>query len=134
MLTKSELPECPVATTVQLIRIEKIKKMKNFHPTGNCPVRDVLSRLGDKWSILVLVTLNANGTMRFSDIHKTIEDISQRMLTVTLRTLESDGLVERKIYAEVPPRVEYALSDLGETIRPILSAMQEWGKDYQASH
>ena len=67
-------------------RIEKIKKMKNFHPTGNCPVRDVLSRLGDKWSILVLVTLNANGTMRFSDIHKTIEDISQRMLTVTLRT------------------------------------------------
>ena len=79
-------------------RIEKIKKMKNFHPTGNCPVRDVLSRLGDKWSILVLVTLNANGTMRFSDIHKTIEDISQRMLTVTLRTLESDGLVERKIY------------------------------------
>ena len=75
--------------------------MKNFHPTGNCPVRDVISRLGDKWSMLVLITLNANGTMRFSDIHKTIEDISQRMLTVTLRTLESDGLIERKIYAEV---------------------------------
>ncbi|MCS2899190.1 helix-turn-helix transcriptional regulator [Bacteroides thetaiotaomicron] len=73
--------------------------MKNFHPTGNCPVRDVISRLGDKWSMLVLITLNANGTMRFSDIHKTIEDISQRMLTVTLRTLESDGLIERKIYA-----------------------------------
>ena len=62
--------------------------MKNFHPTGNCPVRDVLSRLGDKWSMLVLITLNANGTMRFSDIHKTIGDVSQRMLTVTLRTLE----------------------------------------------
>ena len=76
--------------------------MKNFHPTGNCPVRDVLSRLGDKWSMLVLITLNANGTMRFSDIHKTIGDVSQRMLTVTLRTLESDGLVERKVYAEVP--------------------------------
>ena len=74
--------------------------MKNFHPTGNCPVRDVLSRLGDKWSMLVLITLSANGTMRFSDIHKTIADVSQRMLTVTLRTLESDGLIERKVYAE----------------------------------
>ena len=69
--------------------------MENFHPTGNCPVRDVLSRLGDKWSMLVLITLNANGVMRFSDIHKTIEDVSQRMLTVTLRTLEADGLVGR---------------------------------------
>ncbi len=92
--------------------------MKNFHPTGNCPVRDVICRLGDKWSMLVLITLNANGTMRFSDIHKTIEDISQRMLTVTLRTLESDGLVERKIYAEVPPRVEYYLTDTGGTLIP----------------
>ena len=71
--------------------------MKNFHPTGNCPVRDVLSRLGDKWSMLVLITLSANGTMRFSDIHKTIADVSQRMLTVTLRTLEADGLIERKV-------------------------------------
>ena len=77
--------------------------MKNFHPTGNCPVRDVLSRLGDKWSMLVLTTLSVNGTMRFSDIHKTIDDISQRMLTVTLRTLEADGLVHRKVYPEVPP-------------------------------
>ena len=99
--------------------------MKNFHPTGNCPVRDVLSRLGDKWSILVLVTLNANGTMRFSDIHKTIEDISQRMLTVTLRTLESDGLVERKIYAEVPPRVEYNLTDTGRSLIPHVEALVE---------
>ena len=65
--------------------------MKNFHPTGSCPVRDVLSRLGEKpGRCLVLITLNANGTMRFSDIHKTIGDVSQRMLTVTLRTLESD--------------------------------------------
>ena len=71
----------------------KIKKMKNFHPTGNCPIRDILCRLGDKWSMLVLITLNVNGTMRFSDIQKTISDISQRMLTVTLRTLEADGLV-----------------------------------------
>ena len=85
--------------------------MKNFHPDNNCPVRNVLCRLGDKWSMLVLITLNANGTMRFCDIHKTIADISQRMLTVTLRTLETDGLVSRKVYAEVPPRVEYELTD-----------------------
>lgn len=100
--------------------------MKNFHPTGNCPVRDVISRLGDKWSMLVLITLNANGTMRFSDIHKTIEDISQRMLTVTLRTLESDGLIERKIYAEVPPRVEYYLTDTGGTLIPHIEGLVGW--------
>ena len=113
--------------------IEKIKKMKNFHPTGNCPVRDVLSRLGDKWSMLVLITLNANGTMRFSDIHKTIEDISQRMLTVTLRTLESDGLVERKIYAEVPPRVEYNLTDTGRSLIPHVEALVDWALEHMAA-
>ena len=100
--------------------------MKNFHPIGNCPIRDVLSRLGDKWSMLVLITLNANGTMRFSDIHKTIEDVSQRMLTVTLRTLESDGLVERKVYAEVPPRVEYCLTDTGGTLIPHIEGLVGW--------
>ena len=100
--------------------------MKNFHPTGNCPIRDVLSRLGDKWSMLVLITLNANGTMRFSDIHKTIEDVSQRMLTVTLRTLESDGLVERIVYAEVPPRVEYCLTDTGGTLIPHIEGLVGW--------
>ena len=100
--------------------------MKNFHPTGNCPIRDVLSRLGDKWSMLVLITLNANGTMRFSDIHKTIEDVSQRMLTVTLRTLESDGLVGRKVYAEVPPRVEYCLTDTGGTLIPHIEGLVGW--------
>lgn len=100
--------------------------MKNFHPTGNCPIRDVLSRLGDKWSMLVLITLNANGTMRFSDIHKTIEDVSQRMLTVTLRTLESDGSVERKVYAEVPPRVEYCLTDTGGTLIPHIEGLVGW--------
>ena len=104
--------------------------MKNFHPTGNCPVRDVLSRLGDKWSMLVLITLSANGTMRFSDIHKTIADVSQRMLTVTLRTLESDGLIERKVYAEVPPRVEYSLTEMGQKFRVVLDAVENWGLDY----
>ena len=94
--------------------------MQNFHPNGNCPIRDVLSRLGDKWSMLVLITLHTNGTMRFSDIHKTIADVSQRMLTVTLRTLESDGLVKRKVYAEVPPRVEYCLTERGLSLIPTL--------------
>lgn len=100
--------------------------MINFHPTGNCPIRDVLSRLGDKWSMLVLVTLHTNGTMRFSDIHRAIEDISQRMLTVTLRTLEADGLVERKVYAEVPPRVEYCLTDTGFSLIPHIQGLVDW--------
>ncbi|NDV84043.1 helix-turn-helix domain-containing protein [Bacteroides sp. 51] len=104
--------------------------MKNFHPTGTCPIRDILSRLGDKWSMLVLVTLNANGTMRFSDIHKTIADISQRMLTVTLRSLETDGLVSRKIYPEVPPRVEYDLTETGKSLIPHLENLVEWALTY----
>ena len=106
--------------------------MKNFYSNDNCPIRDVLSRLGDKWSMLVLVTLKANGTMRFCDIHKTIADISQRMLTVTLRTLETDGLISRKVYAEVPPRVEYSLTELGKSLKPILDSMQAWGEAYKA--
>lgn len=106
--------------------IQKIKKMQNFHPNGNCPIRDVLSRIGDKWSMLVLITLHTNGIMRFSDIHKTIADVSQRMLTVTLRTLESDGLVERKVYAEVPPRVEYRLTERGLSLIPHLEGLVSW--------
>ena len=105
--------------------------MENFYTNDNCPIRDVLSRLGDKWSMLVLVTLNANGTMRFCDVHKAIADISQRMLTVTLRTLEADGLISRKVYAEVPPRVEYSLTDLGRSLKPILDSMWAWGEGYQ---
>lgn len=100
--------------------------MKNFHPDDNCPVRNVLCRLGDKWSMLVLITLNANGTMRFCDIHKTIADISQRMLTVTLRTLETDGLVSRRVYAEVPPRVEYELTERGKSLIPHIEGLVDW--------
>lgn len=100
--------------------------MKNFHPTDNCPVRNVLCRLGDKWSMLVLITLNANGTMRFNDIHKTIADVSQRMLTVTLRSLEADGLVGRKVYAEVPPRVEYELTERGRSLIPHIEGLVGW--------
>ncbi|MDR2414709.1 MAG: helix-turn-helix transcriptional regulator [Odoribacteraceae bacterium] len=100
--------------------------MKRFLHEGNCPIRDILSRLGDKWSLLVLVTLSANGTMRFSDIQRSIGDISQRMLTVTLRSLETDGLVIRTIYPEVPPRVEYHLSRSGHTLLPYLDNLVNW--------
>ena len=104
--------------------------MKNFHPTGNCPIRDILCRLGDKWSMLVMITLNTNGTMRFSDIQKTISDISQRMLTVTLRTLETDGLVSRTVYAEVPPRVEYQLTETGKTLMPHIENLVGWALEH----
>ena len=113
--------------------MEPEKKLKNFTPTGSCPVRDVLCRLGDKWSMLVLLTLNANGVMRFSEIHRTLGDISHRMLTVTLRMLETDGMIRREVYAEVPPRVEYALTELGSSLKPVLDAMRLWGEGYKSS-
>jgi len=100
--------------------------MKTFLHVGTCPIRDILSRLGDKWSLLVLVTLNANGTMRFSDIHRSIGDISQRMLTVTLRSLEADGLIDRKVYPVVPPRVEYCLTESGKGLMQHLNNLVEW--------
>ena len=100
--------------------------MQNFHPTGFCPIRDIISRLSSKWGMLILITLNANNTMRFNDIQKSIGDISQRMLTVTLRALEADGLVSRTIYAEVPPRVEYKLTERGNSLIPLLKNLVEW--------
>ena len=100
--------------------------MKTFLPVKICPIRDILSRLGDKWSLLVLTSLSTNGTMRFSDIHKSIGDISQRMLTVTLRSLETDGLINRHIYPEVPQRVEYNLTESGESLMPHLNNLVGW--------
>lgn len=100
--------------------------MKNFHCTGSCPVRDVISCLADKWSLLILTTLSANGTMRFSDMHKSIQDISHRMLTVTLRSLEADGLIRRKVYAQVPPKVEYSLTELGQSFMPHIQNLTNW--------
>ena len=99
---------------------------KNFLPSENCPIRNILCRLGDKWSMLVLISLNTNGIMRFNDIYKSIGDISQRMLTVTLRSLEADGLVNRVIYPEVPPRVEYSLTQSGENLMPHLNSLVGW--------
>lgn len=101
-----------------------------FFPSGgSCPVRNVLSRLGDKWSMLVLVTLQANGTMRFGQLSAAIGDISQRMLTVTLRSLEADGLITRKVYPQVPPRVEYALTEMGRSLMPCLGALVDWAAE-----
>lgn len=100
--------------------------MINFHPVKICPVRDILSRLSSKWSMLILITLNANGVMRFGDVQKSIGDISQRMLTVSLRALETDGLVYRKIYPEVPPRVEYSLTERGRSLIPYIEGLVNW--------
>ena len=107
MLTKDELPDCPVATTVRLI--------------------------GNKWKLLILRNLIYNGKQRFSNFTKTVTGISKKVLTDNLRALEDDGLIVREVFAEVPPRVEYSLSELGKTLKPVLDAMWEWGTDYKSS-
>ncbi|MEY8356013.1 helix-turn-helix domain-containing protein [Lachnospiraceae bacterium 54-53] len=104
MLTKEELPACPVATTVQLI--------------------------GNKWKLLILRNLLAD-TQRFNEIRKTIPGISQKVLTENLRSMEEDGIIVRTVYAEVPPRVEYSLSELGDSMRPIIKSMEIWGLGYR---
>ena len=104
MLTKEELPACPVATTVQLI--------------------------GSKWKLLIIRNLRAR-PWRFNELRKDLEGISQKVLTDSLREMEADGIITRTVYPEVPPRVEYALSSLGETLGPILDAMAQWGNDYK---
>ena len=104
MLTKEEMPACPVATTVQLI--------------------------GSKWKLLIMRNLMAR-PWRFNELRKDLDGVSQKVLTDSLRAMESDGIVTRTVYPEVPPRVEYALSSLGETMRPILDAMEKWGREYK---
>ena len=95
-----------------------------------CPVRNVLSRIGDRWSLLVLLALHDKaGTMRFSDLCKTIPDVSQKMLTSTLRKLEADDLLSRTVYPEVPPRVEYKLTKRGKTLIPLLNQLVDWSLD-----
>lgn len=104
MLTKEEMPACPVATTVALI--------------------------GSKWKLLIIRNLRVR-PWRFNELRKDLEGISQKVLTDSLRSLEKDGIVTRTVYPEVPPRVEYALSELGESMRPIINSMESWGLDYQ---
>ncbi len=106
MLKKEELPECPVATTVQLI--------------------------GNKWKLLILRNLRMR-PWRFNELQKSLDGISQKVFTQSLRFMEADGLIIRTVYAEVPPRVEYSLSELGETMRPILDVMEQWGNQYKAT-
>lgn len=104
--------------------------MKSKNNVGEvCPVRSVLDGIGGKWSILIIDTLGDNGVLRFGEIDKILGDISQKMLTNTLRLLESDGLISRKMYAEIPPRVEYELTDLGRDLLPIIRALIQWGHD-----
>ncbi len=107
MLTKEEMPACPVATTVQLI--------------------------GSKWKLLIIRNL-LQRSWRFNELRKDLEGISQKVLTDSLRSMEEDGIITRTVYPEVPPRVEYALSDLGESMRPIMKAMEEWGKNYKENY
>ena len=107
MLTNDELPECPVATTVQLI--------------------------GSKWKLLIMRNL-LDRPWRFNELKKSLDGISQKVLTDSLRSMEEDGLITRTVYAEVPPRVEYALSDVGESMRPILDAMKDWGANYKENY
>ncbi len=95
----------------------------------NCPIRNVLSRIGDKWSMLVIFTLENNCCLRFKELQRCIPDISQKMLTATLKTLEADGLVLRKAFPVVPPRVEYSLTDKGKSLLPHIDGLLSWAMD-----
>ena len=96
------------------------------HTEANCRAHEMLTRVGDKWSVHVIHVLSAEGTLRFGELRRRVPSISQRMLTVTLRGLERDGLVHRTMYPEVPPRVEYGVTPLGATLREIVRALIDW--------
>jgi len=91
-----------------------------------CPIRNVIEKFGDKWSLLVLYHLNDRGTMRFNDLGRDMSDCSQKMLSQTLKRLEQIGLVSRQVYPEVPPRVEYSITELGESLMPHVNGLMEW--------
>ena len=96
-----------------------------------CPIRNVLTRIGDKWTLLVLLTLEGKGTpLRFKELQRSIPDVSEKMLTATLRNLEADGLVLRQAYAEVPPRVEYSLTKRSASLMPLLNNLVNWSLDH----
>ena len=98
-----------------------------------CPVETTLMLIGDKWKILILRDL-LTGTKRFGELKKSIGHVSQKVLTAQLRDMEANGLVHRKVYAEVPPRVEYSLTELGQSLKPTTDAMGAWGEKYQAKN
>ena len=97
-----------------------------------CPIRNVISRFGDKWSMLVLYSLNTSetGVLRFNELRRHMADCSQKMLSQTLKNLEQSHLVHREIYPEVPPRVEYSLTEVGKSLMPLLTALIAWGKEH----
>lgn len=95
-----------------------------------CPVETTLSLIGNKWKVLILRDL-MTGTKRFGELKSSVGDVSQKVLTAQLRDMEENGLISRKVYAEVPPRVEYSLTPLGESLSPILSAMKNWGENFK---
>lgn len=105
--------------------------IKNDLPA--CPVETTLTLISDKWKVLILRDL-LTGTKRFGELRKSIGHVSQKVLTAQLRQMEASGLVSRKVYAEVPPRVKYSLTDLGFSLKPILDAMWTWGENYQAKN
>ena len=102
-----------------------------IHALPACPVETTLSLIGDKWKVLVLRDL-MGGTKRFGELKKSIGSVSQKVLTAQLRAMEQQGLLTRKVYAEVPPRVEYTLTPLGYSLSPVLDAMRDWGTRYKA--
>ena len=117
------------------VRIKIMARMIKEMVFQDCPIRNVLARISDKWSLLVIYTLNVHKEepLRFNALRKLIPDISQKMLTSTLKTLEADGYVNRKVYAEVPPRVEYSLTPRAESLIPIINDLIGWASDNMAA-
>ena len=105
-----------------------MRKLDLKYPT--CPIRNVLSRFSDKWSLLILCSLEASGTMRYKELNNNIPDISQKVLSGTLKRLEEDKLIVRKAYAEVPPRVEYSLTNMAREIMPAVQIMIGWAQTH----
>ena len=108
------------------------ENLKKYTHIEDCPIRNVLSRFSSKWTMLILCVLSENEATRFNTISKAIPDISPKVLTETLKNLEADGLVKRKLYAEIPPRVEYSLTDVGQSLIPILNSIISWALDNYA--
>jgi len=103
-----------------------VEYLEKYSTSQECPLRSILNRVGDKWSILIINVLGECGTMRFNEINTMIGSISQKMLTVSLKTLEADGLISRKVYPQIPPKVEYTLTPLGESLIPAMSTLANW--------
>lgn len=104
--------------------------MKNEFEEKSCPACFLIGKFGDKWSLLILMILNENGVLRFNEIFRKIPNISQKMLTITLKTLGSSNLISRKMYPEIPPRVEYQLTKLGESLVPYIQSLVDWAKEH----